>query len=64
MTIAVQYINITVNDVDESIAFYGEALGLKVMNDIASRDYRWVTLGSEVQPGLGAVLSVLHPGRS
>ncbi|MDQ1607126.1 MAG: hypothetical protein QOJ18_1493, partial [Microbacteriaceae bacterium] len=25
MTIALQYCNITVNDVDESIAFYGDA---------------------------------------
>ena len=28
MTIALQYCNIPVNDVDESIAFYGDALGL------------------------------------
>ena len=64
MTIALQYTNITVNDVDEAIAFYGDALGLKVVNDVASGEYRWVTLGSDAQPGLGIVLSEPHAGRS
>jgi len=64
MTIALQYCNITVNDVDEAIAFYGGALGLEVVNDVASGDYRWVTLGSDAQPGLGIVLSEPHAGRS
>ena len=64
MTIALQYTNITVNDVDESIAFYRDALGLDVKNDVASGDYRWVTLGSDAQPGLGIVLSEPHAGRS
>ena len=64
MTIALQYCNITVNDVDESIAFYGDALGLQVRNDVASVGFRWVTLGSDAQPGLEIVLSVPHAGRS
>lgn len=64
MTIALQYTNVTVNDVDESIAFYGGALGLAVQNDVASGDFRWVTLGSDEQPGLGIVLSEPHAGRS
>jgi catechol 2,3-dioxygenase-like lactoylglutathione lyase family enzyme len=64
MTIALQYCNITVNDVDESIAFYGDALGLKVRKDVPSGGFRWVTLGSDSQPGLEIVLSVPHAGRS
>ena len=64
MTIALQYCHITVNDVDESIAFYGDALGLQVRNDVASDGFRWVTLGSDAQPGLEIVLSVPHAGRS
>ena len=63
MTIALQFCNITVNDVDESIAFYG-TLGLQVRNDVGSGEYRWVTLGSDEQPELGIVLSVPHAGRS
>jgi predicted enzyme related to lactoylglutathione lyase len=64
MTIALQYTNVTVNDVDESIAVYNGALGLEVQNDVASGDFRWVTLGTEEQPGLGIVLSEPHAGRS
>jgi len=64
MTIALKYCNITVIDVDESIAFYGDALGLEVRNDVASGGFRWVTLGSDTQPGLEIVLSEPHAGRS
>ena len=64
MNISLQYVNITVNDVDESIPFYCDALGLEVRNDVASGGYRWVTLGSVAQPGLELVLSEPHAGRS
>ncbi|MFF2622887.1 VOC family protein [Oerskovia jenensis] len=64
MTISLKFCNITVNDVDESIAFYSDALGLKVHNDVGSEGFRWVTLGSDAQPGLGIVLSAPHAGRS
>lgn len=64
MTIALQFTNITVNDVDESIAFYRDVLGLDLKNDVGSGEYRWVTLGSDAQPGLGIVLSEPHAGRS
>ena len=64
MTIALQFCNLTVNDVDESITFYRDALGLEVQADVGSGDFRWVTLGSADQPGLGIVLSVPHAGRS
>jgi len=64
MAIALQYCNVTVNDVDESLAFYRDALGLQVRNDVASGGYRWVTLGSPDQPVLEIVLSEPHAGRS
>lgn len=64
MNISLQYCNITVNDVDESLAFYRDALGLEPRNDVASDGFRWVTLGSAVQPGLEIVLSEPHAGRS
>jgi catechol 2,3-dioxygenase-like lactoylglutathione lyase family enzyme len=64
MTVALQFCNITVSDVDESIAFYGDALGLTVRNDVGSGGFRWVTLGSDSQPGLDIVVSVPHAGRS
>jgi predicted enzyme related to lactoylglutathione lyase len=64
MTISLQYCNITVNDVDESLGFYRDGLGLDVMNDVASGGFRWVTLGGPAQPDLGIVLSEPHAGRS
>jgi predicted enzyme related to lactoylglutathione lyase len=64
MTIELQYCNITVNDVDESLPFYRDALGLEVKQDVASGDYRWVTLGAPGESATGIVLSVPHAGRS
>ena len=64
MTIALQYCHITVNDVDEALGFYRDALGLEVSNDVASGEFRWVTLGSPDQPGVHIVLSEPHAGRS
>lgn len=64
MNISLQYCHITVNDVDEALGFYRDALGLEVRNDVASGDHRWVTLGSSAQPGLEIVISEPHAGRS
>ncbi len=64
MTISLQYTNVTVNDVDESLAFYRDALGLEVRNDVASGDFRWVTLGFPSQAGPEIVISEPHAGRS
>jgi catechol 2,3-dioxygenase-like lactoylglutathione lyase family enzyme len=64
MNISLQYAQITVNDLDESLAFYRDALGLEVRNDVGSNGQRWVTLGSASQPDLELVLSEPHAGRS
>lgn len=64
MNIALHYCHITVNDVDEALGFYRDALGLDVRNDVPSGEFRWVTLGSASQPGLEIVLSEPHAGRS
>jgi predicted enzyme related to lactoylglutathione lyase len=64
MTIALQYCQITVNDPDESLGFYRDALGLELRKDVGSGGFRWVTLGSPDQPGLEIVLSEPHAGRS
>ncbi len=64
MTISLQYCHVTVNDVDEAIAFYRDALGLEPRNDVASDGFRWVTLGTSGQQDLEIVLSEPHAGRS
>ena len=64
MSLSLQYTHITVNDVEESIAFYRDALGLEVIMDVSNGGHRWLTFGTESQPGLGIVLSDPHAGRS
>lgn len=64
MNISLQYTNVTVTDVDQSIEFYHDALGLNIVMDVPSGEFRWVTLGTDAQPGLGIVISVPHAGRS
>lgn len=64
MTISLQYTHLTVHNPDEAIAFYRDALGLEVRNDVSNGDFRWVTMGTSTQPGLGIVLSEPHAGRS
>jgi len=64
MAITLQFCHITVNDVDEALGFYRDALGLEVRNDVGSGGFRWVTLGTPDQPGLEIVLSEPHAGRS
>ena len=61
MTISLQYCHITVNDLDESLAFYRDALGLEARNDVASGGFRWVTLASAAQPDPEIVLSERTP---
>jgi catechol 2,3-dioxygenase-like lactoylglutathione lyase family enzyme len=64
MNISLKYAHVTVTDIDESLAFYRDAMGLQVRNDVGSDGQRWVTLGSDAQPGLELVLSPPHAGRS
>ena len=64
MSIALKYVNVTVNDVDEALKFYTEGLGMSIQMDVSNGGFRWVTVGSPDQPGLGVVLSEPHAGRS
>ncbi|WP_447040566.1 VOC family protein [Streptomyces sp. DSM 118878] len=47
---------IAVDDHDKAIAFYRDALGLEVRNDVSYEGLRWVTVGSPSQPGVEIVL--------
>ncbi|TDC64707.1 VOC family protein [Actinomadura sp. GC306] len=64
MTTAIRYCHITVNDLDESLAFYRDGLGMEVLNDVPYGEFRWVTLGDPARPGAAIVLSQPHAGRS
>lgn len=45
-----------VDDHDKAIAFYRDALGFEVRNDVSYKGMRWVTVGSPSQPDIHIVL--------
>ncbi|HEY1419184.1 MAG TPA: VOC family protein [Candidatus Dormibacteraeota bacterium] len=47
---------IAVHDHDEALAFYRDALGLEVRNDVKYEGMRWVTVGPPSQPDVNIVL--------
>lgn len=47
---------IAVDDHDAALAFYRDALGFEVRNDVAWEGMRWVSLGAPSQPGIDIVL--------
>ena len=44
------------NDPDASLAFYRDALGFEVRNDVGYGGMRWITVGPAGQPGTSIVL--------
>src|SRR5690348_16144727 len=63
MPVTVSTMFIPVNDPDEALTFYRDALGLEVHADVAAEGYRWVTLRAPGQD-VDIVLSQPHGGRS
>lgn len=49
MTLQLSQCFITINDADESLAFYRDLLGLDLRNDVASGGFRWLTLSAPGQ---------------
>ncbi|MCK9486467.1 MAG: VOC family protein [Dehalococcoidia bacterium] len=45
------------NDADAAIAFYRDALGFEVRNDVGYQGLRWVTVGPADQPDVAIVLN-------
>lgn len=44
------------DDPDASLAFYRDALGFEVRNDVGYQGMRWITVGPKGQPGTSIVL--------
>jgi len=55
LTISTCFVQVT--DPDAALAFYRDALGLEVFNDVAKGDARWITVGSPAQPGVALVIT-------
>jgi catechol 2,3-dioxygenase-like lactoylglutathione lyase family enzyme len=62
-SVTVSTMFVLVNDPDEALTFYRDALGLEVRMDVASDGFRWVTVGAPGQD-VNIVLSQPHGGRS
>ena len=63
MDISVKYTFLEVDDHEAALAFYRDALGLEVRQDVAMERARWLTVGPPSQPELGVVLSTVGVGR-
>ena len=48
---------VQVHDPDLALAFYRDALGLELRDDVASEGFRWTTVGAASQPGVAIVLT-------
>ena len=64
MTISISAVHVLVDDPDAALAFYRDALGLTVRNEVARDGFRWITLVTDRQPEIQIVLSQPHAGRS
>ena len=47
---------VSVDDHEKAIAFYRDALGFEVRNDVSAYGMRWVTVGPPSQPDINIVL--------
>jgi predicted enzyme related to lactoylglutathione lyase len=63
MDFSVKYTFLEVDDHDAALAFYRDALGLEVRQDVAMEGARWLTVGPAAQPELGIVLNTVGVGR-
>lgn len=56
MDVKLQDCFLAVDDHDRAIAFYRDALGFEVRNDVKAYGMRWVTVGPPSQPDINIVL--------
>jgi catechol 2,3-dioxygenase-like lactoylglutathione lyase family enzyme len=48
---------VIVDDPERALAFYRDALGLDLRNDVGREDFRWITVGAAAQPDVAIVLT-------
>jgi predicted enzyme related to lactoylglutathione lyase len=63
MDLSVKYTFLEVDDHEAALAFYRDALGLEVRQDVAMENARWLTVGPAAQPELGIVLQTAGVAR-
>jgi catechol 2,3-dioxygenase-like lactoylglutathione lyase family enzyme len=63
MDVSLSHCHITVTDPDAALAFYRDALGLELRNEVNQGGFRWLTLSPASQPEVEIVLSEARAGR-
>ena len=61
--VRIGHVHLKVADVARSVAFYRDALGFEVRQDVAMEGARWLTVGPPSQPEFGIVLTTVGVGR-
>jgi catechol 2,3-dioxygenase-like lactoylglutathione lyase family enzyme len=64
MTVSLSTVHILVDDPEAALGFYRDTLGLRVVNEVAQDEFRWIVLVTDSQPEIQIVLSQPHAGRS
>lgn len=62
--LSLTFLPLAADDIAAATAFYRDALGFEVTNEVENQGMHWVTLGVPAQPGLSIVLSEPSAGRS
>ena len=57
MDLALSRCFVQVHDPDLALAFYRDALGLELRDDVDNEGFRWITVGAASQPGVAIVLT-------
>ncbi len=57
MNLALSQCFVIVHEPDLALAFYRDALGLELRNDVGKGDFRWITVGATSQPDVAIVLT-------
>jgi catechol 2,3-dioxygenase-like lactoylglutathione lyase family enzyme len=57
MTLSLSQCFVLVNDPEQALTFYRDALGLEVRSDVAREDFRWLVLGSPSQPAVAICIT-------
>jgi uncharacterized glyoxalase superfamily protein PhnB len=63
MDLSVKYTFLEVDDHEAALAFYRDALGLEVRQDVAMEGARWLTVGPPAQLEFNIVLQTVGAGR-
>jgi uncharacterized glyoxalase superfamily protein PhnB len=63
MELRLHYTFLEVDDHDAALAFYRDALGLEVRQDVAMEGARWLAVGPKAQPEINIILQSAGVGR-